>query len=238
MSQLKKLRKEFNRVAPIAKAKLVEMYGQAQSDEIERDARHELESIAPIIPFVTGVRAILLNTFMRITILELVLYKAMKKQGFPADQAWEICHYTLRKRNHPVPKWKRWLSRMLFGSNLTKTRMQRREDNKEHIKIGKYDLSFLGPRKDRFDFGVNYHSCQMHQFVEAQGAKEFAPFICMSDIVLSEEYGWGLQRTQTLADGAEFCDFRFRCGQPTAITSLTNEVQRTVERIAEQEKNE
>ncbi len=236
MSHTGKLQKEFKRAAPIAKAKLVAMYGQAQADAIEKSAKKELQLIIPQVPFVSGARAFLFNMFMRITVLELVLYKAMKGQGHSPEEAWEVCHHTLRQRNQSISWWKLWLSRKLFGAELTRARMQRRERNKEHVKVGRYDISFLGPRKGKFDFGVNYHSCQMHQFVVEQGAKEFAPFICMSDIVLSEEYGWGLKRTQTLADGAEFCDFRFRPGQPTEITSMSPSVQQTVEKIATQEK--
>ena len=56
------------------------------------------------------------------------------------------------------------------------------------------------------------------------GGEEFAPYICLSDIALSDALGWGLLRTQTLADGCSHCDFRF-----TQISSKTPEVQAAIE---------
>ncbi len=71
--------------------------------------------------------------------------------------------------------------------------------------------------------------------MKAQGAEEFAPYVCMSDMALSNALGWGLIRTQTIADGCKTCDFRFKKGSETMISSKTPEVQRTIERIMEEE---
>ena len=70
-----------------------------------------------------------------------------------------------------------------------------------------------------------------YNLVKKLGAEEFAPYVCMSDIALSNAFEWGLIRTQTLADGREFCDFRFKKGGDTKISSRTPEVQETIKRI-------
>jgi len=54
----------------------------------------------------------------------------------------------------------------------------------------------------------------------------------MSDLALSDAFGWGLTRTQTLADGCDYCDFRFQKGASTQITSKTPNVQETIEKIS------
>ncbi|MEE8472388.1 MAG: L-2-amino-thiazoline-4-carboxylic acid hydrolase, partial [Dehalococcoidia bacterium] len=82
-----------------------------------------------------------------------------------------------------------------------------------------------------FDLGVDYVACGNYRFVRDQGAEEFAPYVCMSDIALSDAMGWGLIRTETLADGCLRCDFRFKRGGRTRISSKTPEVQATIERI-------
>jgi len=71
--------------------------------------------------------------------------------------------------------------------------------------------------------------------VKKHAGEEFAPYICMSDIALSEAMGWGLIRTQTLADGCSHCDFRFKKGAATKISSKTPEVQESIERIRKKE---
>ena len=71
--------------------------------------------------------------------------------------------------------------------------------------------------------------------VDLVGGEAFAPYICMSDIALSDALGWGLKRTQTIADGCHHCDFRFKQGAATQISSKTPEVQDVIERISEKE---
>lgn len=68
-----------------------------------------------------------------------------------------------------------------------------------------------------------------------QGAEEFAPYVCLSDISLGEALGWGLIRSETLADGCQRCNFRFKKGGEPQISSLTPEVQATIEKIRKKE---
>lgn len=48
-------------------------------------------------------------------------------------------------------------------------------------------------------------------------------------------FGWGLRRSETLADGCQRCHFRFKKGGETEISSLTPDVQATIEKIREKE---
>ncbi len=64
----------------------------------------------------------------------------------------------------------------------------------------------------------------------ANDGAPFAPYICLSDVALSEALDWGLVRTGTLADGCERCDFRFSPGGPTRISSRVPSVQAAIER--------
>jgi len=57
----------------------------------------------------------------------------------------------------------------------------------------------------------------------------------MSHIALGQAMGWGIRRTQTLADGCPHCDFRFKDGAKTRISSKTTQVQETIERIRKRE---
>lgn len=50
--------------------------------------------------------------------------------------------------------------------------------------------------------------------------EELAPYLCLSDYVLSKAMNRGLVRYKTLAEGAEVCDFRFKKGQETFVYPL------------------
>ena len=106
----------------------------------------------------------------------------------------------------------------------------------KQLRFGDFEVRYVIGDGEDFDFGVDYIACGNYKFVKDQGAEEFAPYVCMSDIALSDAMGWGLMRTETLADGCERCDFRFKKGNKTQISSKTPEVQATIERIIKKEK--
>ena len=57
---------------------------------------------------------------------------------------------------------------------------------------------------------------------DAQGADELAPYMCLSDYVVSQTFGRGLVRYKTVAEGAEVCDFRYKQGRETFVYPLRN----------------
>jgi hypothetical protein len=107
----------------------------------------------------------------------------------------------------------------------------------KQVRFGDFQVQYLVGGNE-FDLGVNYVQCGNYRFAMTHGGEEFAPYICMSDIALSDAMGWGLIRTQTLADGCDHCDFRFKKGAATQISSQTPDVQQTIERIHSKEAKE
>jgi hypothetical protein len=120
-------------------------------------------------------------------------------------------------------------------SRLVRKIFARREKLGVTHRLGDFEIQYLLGDGDEFDLGVNYLQCGNHQFVLEHGGEEFAPYVCMSDIALSDAMGWGLIRTQTLADGCDRCDFRFKSGAATRISSKTPAVQEAIERIRDEE---
>ena len=234
-SRLDILLKDFDRTCVLIKDFLVERYGDEFAKILQKDVRQEYEKLIPEIPYIKGLRGKIFNSFLLITAQELATYKAMKKKGQPATEAWELCHQALRLRVAQIPRWKRWLLRKLMFSSLIKKIMARRAQQQQKVSFGDFEVEYLMDEGDDFDLGVNYLKCGNYNFAIKHGGEEFAPFICMSDIALSDALGWGLLRTQTIADGCHYCDFRFKKGAVTQISSKTPEVQATIEKIRDQE---
>ena len=217
------------------KDSLVARYGEELANTLKREARQEYENLVPEIPYIKGMRARALNTFLLVTAQELAVYMAMKKHGKPPAEAWELCHEALRLRVAKIPRWKRRLVRRLMFSSLIKKIIARRARQQRRGHFGDFEIEYLVGEGDDFDVGVNYLRCGNHRFAVEHGGEAFAPYICMSDIALSDVMGWGLTRTQTLADGCHHCDFRMKKGAATQISSKTPEVQATIERIRDKE---
>lgn len=230
-----KLLEDFDRIGESIKPSLARRYGKELATTLQREAREQYENLIPEIPYIKGFRAKMLNMFLVGTAQEVALYKAMNKHDKSPGEAWELCHEALRSLLAETPKWKIWLLRHFMFSGFMRKILSRRARKRQRVSLGDFEIEYLIGRGDDFDFGVNYLHCGNIEFVKKHGAEEFAPYVCMSDIVLGEALGWGLTRTQTLADGCAHCDFRFKKGAPTHISSKTPEVQKTIERIRSNE---
>jgi hypothetical protein len=225
------LLRDFDETARLARRFLADRYGEEGADSLHRAARQHYQEIIPRIPRIAGPRARVLNVFLRITAQEVAAYKAVKARGGTAAEAWEICHEALRLRMDRFPNWKRWALGRFMHSGIPRRIFARRERKDEPNRLGDFEIRYLTGDGSDFDFGIDYLRCGNLELVKELGAEEFAPYVCMSDVVLSNDLGWGLIRTQTLADGCGYCDFRFKKDGETRITSKTPEVQETVERI-------
>ncbi len=232
------LLKRFDQTASLMEAWLTRRYGTEFATKLAPEVRREFELLIPEIPHIKGLRARPLNTFLCITAQELAVYKAMKKHGKPPSEAWELCHEALRRGLAIIPQWKRWLMKRFMFSRLARAVVARRAHRQQRGRFGDFEIEYVAGEGDTFQSGVNYLRCGNLNFVRQHGGEEFAPYVCMSDIALSDALGWGLTRTQTLADGCQYCDFRFKEGAITQITSRTPAVQQTIEKIRKRETNE
>jgi hypothetical protein len=170
-----------------------------------------------------------------ITAQEIAVWKAMKKHDMSPAEAWEICHEALTRRMKKFPAFKGWLLTQLMYSGVMKRRIRKRVKTNTHIRSGEFEVKYIIDDGTEFDYGIDYVACGNYKFALEQGVEEFAPYICMSDIALGKALGWGLTRTETLADGCSQCDFRFKKGGDLRISSKTPEVQETIDRIAQKE---
>lgn len=234
-SRAQALLRDFDETARLTTARLAPGSGTEFTDTLVRAIREEFERLIPEIPHISGLRAKPLNAFLLATAQELAVYRAMKKRGRSANEAWEVCHEAIIAKMEAYPAWKAWLLRKLMFSGLMKRRVKQRAAKGEPLQLGAFQVRYLLGDGEDFDWGVDYLACGNYEFMKAQGAEEFAPYVCMSDIALGEALGWGLTRTETLADGCDRCDFRFKKDGGTHITSQTPEVQDTIERIRQRE---
>ncbi|MDW3094688.1 MAG: L-2-amino-thiazoline-4-carboxylic acid hydrolase [Gammaproteobacteria bacterium] len=225
----------LDRISLSMKSHVIARYGNEFADNLQKDVHAEYKKLIPEIPFIKGMRAQFLNTFLIITAQELAVYKAMKKHGKSASEAWELCHQTIKNQMQSFPIWKRWLMKHFMFSNIVKKIIASREKNCQEGNFGEFKIEYLVGINGNFDIGANYHGCGNYNFAMKHGGAEFAPFICMSDIALSDALGWGLTRTQTLADGCDYCDFRFKKGSLTNISSKTPEVNKVISAIRDKE---
>jgi len=213
-----KLLKDFDKTVNIVKKVIISRYGEEFANTILKEARQEFEALIPHIPNISGSTPAL-RMFLIISAWELAAYKAMKKHGKSAKEAWELCHEALKVRLKTVPKFVCHLLKFLFFSSFVKEKARKVAEKTQKHPLGNFAFKFVEGDGENFDWGVDYTGCSIYKFMCDHDAKEFAPYVCLSDIALSDTLGWGLIRTETLAEGAERCNFRFKKGGKTKISS-------------------
>ncbi|MBQ4522686.1 MAG: L-2-amino-thiazoline-4-carboxylic acid hydrolase [Lachnospiraceae bacterium] len=62
---------------------------------------------------------------------------------------------------------------------------------------------------EEYDLGYDYHECGVCKLCRDEGCPELAKYLCQLDFVLADMMGMKLVRTKTIAEGGDFCDFRY-----------------------------
>ena len=62
---------------------------------------------------------------------------------------------------------------------------------------------------DEFELGYNYYQCGVCKLCADENCPELAKYLCQLDFVMADMMGITLKRTQTIAEGAQYCDFRY-----------------------------
>jgi hypothetical protein len=206
---------EFDFVAKSAHS-FVEKYFDGNADAALAEARREFEGLIPQLPDVGGRQPF--TEFVVFTGMLLAVYRVSKAHGQTVEQTGIMIHEIGRAFLKPVPHF---LLRMLMPLNfspryLDRLRKRAIESQARPYPEG-YVLDFIEGDGVNFDYGVDYLECASCKFLAKQGASEIAPYLCPVDILYSNALGWGLMRTQTLAEGADRCDFRFKRGGKTNV---------------------
>ena len=63
--------------------------------------------------------------------------------------------------------------------------------------------------KDNYILGYDYLECGICKLCKDEGCFELAQYLCRLDYVLADIMGMKLERTMTIAQGYEKCDFRY-----------------------------
>lgn len=88
-------------------------------------------------------------------------------------------------------------------------RLQWAEESKKRQYENDWVVDVL-PGGEAFDLGYDYLECGACKLCRDEGCYELAQYLCRLDFVLADMMGMELERTTTIAEGGERCDFRYR----------------------------
>ncbi|GAP13291.1 L-2-amino-thiazoline-4-carboxylic acid hydrolase [Longilinea arvoryzae] len=211
-----RLLREFDRGARLIQPVLAHYFPAEASENLAIQARREYADLIPQLPDLGGKEPF--TRFLISTAELLAVYRTVTARDLSLAQTGELVFEIGRAYLKAYPAYMtRWLGFMSFTPFYLNRLRKRAVESHERRYPDGYVFDYIPGDGATFDYGVDYLECGSCKFLARQGASEFAPYICPSDILYSKALGWGLVRTMTLAEGAPKCDFRFKRGGPTRV---------------------
>jgi hypothetical protein len=193
--------------------------GKARASHLIRDIRQEYEALAPEMPYIGGEEN-MFTEWLTYGVYYLAVYRVLKAEGQSVEEAGKIIFDTFQA----MADYPKWLLRLVGGLRYNRRYVRRLKEaaarTQERRHPGDWVATFVEGDGESFDYGMDIMECGICDFYRAQGAEELAPYLCLSDYVVSDAFDRGLVRYKTLAEGAAVCDFRYRKGRETFVNPL------------------
>ncbi|NOX61634.1 MAG: L-2-amino-thiazoline-4-carboxylic acid hydrolase [Chloroflexi bacterium] len=140
------------------------------------------------------------------------LYRALRDAGLEPDEARDLTSRVTWSiyEKLALPRW--GLSRLFAKRPLDRVRLTMTWSMRFPYSPPRYDMRFVNV--EEHVVAIDVHRCPAAEYFAGQGLSELCVSSwCNLDYALAEKWGVVLDRSQTLADGAPYCDFRFRARQ-------------------------
>lgn len=214
-SRQAQLLKDFDGAVKRIRPLLQQHFGE-RTDALIAQTRQEYRALIPQLPYV-GPR----EPFVQFIVTSgwfLAMYRVLKAQGWTVEQTGQLIYRTGEVMLKSYPRFvTRFMGSRIFSRAYIEDARRRTTESQQRPYPDGWVAVFVEGDGKTFDYGVDYLECGICKFLVRQGAPELAPYLCVPDVHYSEAFGWGLQRTQTIAEGHGRCDFRFKKGGKTRV---------------------
>ncbi len=136
------------------------------------------------------------------------LWVELEKFGLNIEEISKITReslYDFTKSSVPADKSFE-TSRMLCSYEYADSLVKR---SKKRIYKDDWIVELVTPKEnEKFKIGYDVYQCPIIKYLKEHNLERFAKWFCLDDYPIHEAMGIKLDRTKTLAEGKDFCDFR------------------------------
>jgi hypothetical protein len=200
------------------RGQFVEAYGKAEGEAIAREALQRFEALLPDIPYIGGDEN--RNTrALYMTAAWLAMYRSLQARGASVEEAARLIYLGTASFYNSVPtRWlMRWQGRRLLGRKFQAQRRHEATISQQRRYPDDWVFEVVEGDGQGFDFGVDYTECGVVKYLAREGAPELAAYGCWIDYPLFAAMHLRLDRTETLAQGGQRCDFRMSRAKPVEV---------------------
>lgn len=203
----------FNKAAKNGKLAVFAKYGQEEGNRILELVKKEYENLLPTVPYVGEID--IMQRQMLLTVIFAAIYRVLKEKEKIGD-IWNLCNDFNKTFIMNLPKIVRWLIKQSTFSKKFKNDFKKNAKEQKEKNLADQWEYVEGDGKT-FDYGTNITKCAKLIFLQKLGYEEFLPYCCLVDKNFAECCNYGFKRTKTLAEGAEYCDFRISKNGPVEV---------------------
>ena len=191
-------------------------YGENEASDCTARVRRQFDELLKTLPDIGGDANVLTSTLIQ-SALALAFYQVTKQSGIPLEESGRMIYQATRALVFK-PEVMGGADTKIANSQSARVHYQKTAAwSQQRLYAQDWVYSYVEGDGSNFDYGVDYTECALCKFYKSQDAIEFAPYLCLGDYLISQNYETGLQRTQTLARGGACCDFRFKTGRQPRI---------------------
>jgi hypothetical protein len=188
-------------------------YGSVKAEKIRRIAFERFQEILSDLPDIGGDKNPLIWTYIEAAV-SLGFFLAAKAHSLSFEEAGRFIYdliesyFLSEEGSSSVHK--------ATPESIAKQRDKMKAKSGTLLTPESWCSVFVEPVETAFDIGWNNTECGILKLYEKYGAREYVPYMCMTDIIIYPLQGLGLRRTRTLVE-SDHCDFRVKLGGTTVL---------------------
>ena len=186
-----------------------------RSEQVWRSTRTWQSQLAPNRPR----HSASVNVMLRYLEWSCALYRAVQEHGMSQAEAGALVETVMSEAYQPVPAAVFKLSRLRSANRETRVKWLFGMVTR-YVYPSPFVYRHL-PSETGVSFDVT--RCPFADYLKDQGVPELTPHAaCNLDYCMAREFGIDLVRSQTIADGSEHCDFRWKFPTSEAVVTERN----------------
>jgi ubiquinone/menaquinone biosynthesis C-methylase UbiE len=212
MKNKEKLMVQFDKLLHISKELLLKHFTEKELEEMFKQMRNEYEKIIPEIPYIGGRKnsftSLLVDTITIVPFFRILENKDLTYREI-GEFTYEFWEEIFKRRVHKFEKTGQTPVDQFFNDTFLNFNKILAKSSQLKKYPDDFVMEFLEGDGKTFDYGYTFTECGVNKFFKKLGIEKYTPFMCLSDFVQANIYGFGFTRTQTIGNGAPICDHRF-----------------------------
>ena len=205
-----KLRSQFRMFNWFQKRYLRKHFGRQKAKEWTREAKEQFDILLPDLPYI-GNKEYYFTRFLVMTAMLTPMTKTLHEEGIIEREVGKMIFDLAESFYKIIPSFIRHRQgKKLFTPESKEIWKQRCKESQERQIPFDWACEYIeGEEGDNFDYGFNMTKCGNVEYWKEQGLSQYVPYLCLCDWPGWKANNVEASRTKTLAQGDEYCDFRY-----------------------------